>query len=113
MLATVREGTELGEAEEAAVALDRVDRAKNARQPLWIVGVFLQRDQVAVELIKALARLDEKFLDEFAVVAHPRPSSRWRVPCRTWQRDGNGRRTGDPHPEAYTPKPAPDGPGRC
>ena len=109
MLATVRQGTELGEAEEAAVALDRVDSAKNARQSLGIVGAFLERDQVAVELIEALARFDEKFLDEFAVITHPRPSSRWRIRCRAWQRDGNGRRLGD-HPfEAYTPKTAPTG----
>ena len=82
MLAAMRQGTEFGEAEEAAVALDRVHRAKNARQPLGVVGAFLQRDQVAVELIEVLARFDEKLLDEFAVVVHPRRSWRWRIPCQ-------------------------------
>ena len=70
----MRQGAEFGEAEEAAVALDRVHRAKNARQSLGIVGAFLERDQVAVELIEVLARFDEKLLDEFAVVVHPRRS---------------------------------------
>ena len=51
----MRQGAEFGEAEEAAVALDRVHCAKNARQPLGIVGAFLKRDQVAVELIEVLA----------------------------------------------------------
>ena len=55
VLTAMRQGAEFGEAEEAAVALDRVHRAKNARQPLGIVGAFLKRDQVAVELIEVLA----------------------------------------------------------
>ena len=70
----MRQGPEFGEAEEATVALDRVHCAKNARQPLGVVGAFLQRDQVAVELIEVLACFDEKLLDKFAVVVHPRLS---------------------------------------
>ena len=90
------QGPELGEAKEAAIALDRVHRAKDTRQPLGIIGAFLQRDQVAVELIEVLARFDEKLLDEFAVVVHPRPSWRWRAPCRAGAWGGKGSRVGKP-----------------
>ena len=74
MLSAVCQGTEFREAEEAAVALDGVHRAEDARQPLRVVRAFLQRDQVAVELVEVFARLDEKLLDKFAIVTHPQPS---------------------------------------
>jgi hypothetical protein len=109
MLTAVRQGAEFGEAEEAAVALDRVHRAKNARQPLGIVGAFLQRDQIAVELIEVLARFDEKLLDEFAVVVHPRPSWRWCVRAKPGHGAAKAAVSANPAFEAYTRKPAPGG----
>ena len=109
MLAAVRQGTEFGEAEEAAVALDRMHRAKNARQPLGIVGAFLQRDQVAVELIEVLARFDEKLLDEFTVVVHSRPFWRWRVPCGQGHGAAKAAVSANPALESYTRKSAPGG----
>ena len=73
MLAAVGQGPELGKPEEATVALDRVDGAKNARQPLRVAGGLFERKEIPVELIEVFTRLDEKFLDEFTVVVHSSP----------------------------------------
>ena len=75
MLAAVGQGPELGKPEEATVALDRVDGAKNARQPLRVAGGLFERKEIPVELIEVFTRLDEKFLDEFTVVVHSSPQA--------------------------------------
>jgi hypothetical protein len=67
VLAGVREGPELREPEEPAVALDGVDGAEDARQPLLVAGRLLQGDQVAVELVEIFRRFDQEFLDELLV----------------------------------------------
>ena len=74
MLPAVGERPELRKPEKAAVALDGVNRAEHARQPLRISRVGLQREQVLVELIEVFTRLDEKLRNELAVVRHPFPA---------------------------------------
>jgi PAS domain S-box-containing protein len=70
VLAAVGQRPELGKTEEAAVALDRVDGAKHAGQPLRVGRIGLQREEVLVELIEVFARLDQELGDELAVVGH-------------------------------------------
>ncbi len=69
------QGAQFGKSEKAARALDRVDRAKDARQPLRIVGSFLQRHKILVELIEVFLALNQKFLDELFVSAHEVPTA--------------------------------------
>ena len=87
MLAAMRDRPELGETEESARPLDRVDGAKDARQPLGIARVLLEGDEVLVELVEILGRLDEELPHEFFVVVHS-PTIR-----------AGDRRHADPHPD--------------
>ena len=64
------QGPQLREPEETTVALDRVDGPKDARQPLGIAGLDLERQEIPVELVQVLGRFDQKLADELAVVAH-------------------------------------------
>lgn len=106
MLAAVGERAELREPEEAAVALDGVDGAKDARERLEILRPLLEREEVAVDLIEVLRRFDEELLDELSVVAHPR----WvhvGHPARRRRCAGDpAGRSDDGYPEAYTRKTA-------
>ena len=70
MLAAVRDRPELGEAEEPARPLDRVNGAEDARQPLRIARVLLEGDEVLIELVEILGRLDEELPHVFFVVVH-------------------------------------------
>ena len=74
MLPAVGERPELRKPEKPAVALDGVNRAEHARQPLRVRRIGLQREQVLVELIEVFTRLDEKLRNELAVVGHPFPA---------------------------------------
>ena len=70
MLAAVRDRPELGETEESARPLDRVDGAKDAPQPLGIARVLLEGNEVLVELVEILGRFDEEVPHVFLVVVH-------------------------------------------
>ena len=70
VLAAVGDRPELGEPEESGRPLDRVDGAEDARQPLGVAGILLQRDEVPVELVEILGRLDEELPHVFFVVVH-------------------------------------------
>ena len=61
---------QMGEVKEPTGAFDRVDGAKNPRKQLWVVRVFLQRDQIDVELIEILVALLQKGGNEFVVHVH-------------------------------------------
>ena len=65
--------TKFGKPKEAAGPLDRVHRAKDAGQPLRIVRVLLERNQILVELIEILLALDKELLHELFVAAHEGP----------------------------------------
>jgi len=62
--ADVRDALELAEGEEATRALDRVDRPEHAGEQRARVGLLLQRDEVAVELVQILVTLHEELLDD-------------------------------------------------
>jgi hypothetical protein len=67
--ARVRDRLEPAEAEEAAGALDRVDRAEHAPKGLPRAGILLERHEVAVELVEVLAALDQELPDDIGHVA--------------------------------------------
>ncbi len=50
--------------DEAAGALDGVNRAEDARQQVFVVGTFLEFDDFHIEPRQILAALGEKFLDD-------------------------------------------------
>ena len=70
VLADVGDLLEPVEGQEAAGALDRVDRPEDARQPLAGVGVLLEGDQVGVELVEVLVTLDQELLDDVVQTVH-------------------------------------------
>jgi hypothetical protein len=58
------------ERQEAAGPLDGVDRAENAREALARVGLLLEGDQVGVQLVEVLVRLDQELLDDVVQTVH-------------------------------------------
>ena len=58
------------EGEEAAGALDRVDRPEDAGQPLAGVRVLLQGDQVRVQLVEVLVALHQELFDDVVQTVH-------------------------------------------
>ncbi|MGA1618398.1 MAG: hypothetical protein ACO37F_07765 [Pirellulales bacterium] len=79
MLTMVGNGAEFCETKEPAGSLDGVNRPENAGQPVRVVRITLQRDEIPIELVQIRGRFDQKFSDEFIVVGHrssggsPRP----------------------------------------
>src|SRR5262245_15971308 len=61
---------ELAEAEEARCAFDRMEAAEDAAQQVATVGGFLERYQVAIELIEAFPTFDQKLRDDVIELAH-------------------------------------------
>ena len=59
-----------GKAQKAARPLDRVNRAKDARQPFAVVGSILEGQEITIELVEVLVTFDEKFLDDFFKFIH-------------------------------------------
>ena len=70
VLPDVRDLLEPVEGQEAAGALDRVDRPEDAGQPLAGVGVLLEGDQVGVQLVEVLVTLDQELLDDVVQTVH-------------------------------------------
>ncbi len=56
------------EAQETARTLDGVNGAKHAGQRVTILGIFLQADQLPVQPVKVLVALNQKILDDIAVI---------------------------------------------
>ena len=73
VLAGVRQAFQTIEREEAARALDRVDRAEHAAQQPAVARRALERDEVAVELVEVLVTLDEELADDVVDVLHAGP----------------------------------------
>jgi hypothetical protein len=71
------ERLQMMEAEEAARALDRVDRPEHLREELGIRGVDLESDETEVELIEVLPTLFEESEDDFLVTVVHRGGSVW------------------------------------
>src|SRR6185312_16374746 len=76
------------EGQEAARALDRVDRAEDAGQPLARVGLLLEGDEVRVQLVEVLMTLDQELLDDVVQSVHScsllsfrAVVSQWRAAC--------------------------------
>ena len=76
IFAGVRDRLELGETEEAARALDRVDRPEHARELLGIERFLLEGHQVALDLAQALVALDQEFVNDAFVHRLLVPSAR-------------------------------------
>ena len=70
VLATVGNRAKLCKTEESAGAFDGMDRTKDTRKTLGIAWIFLECDQVLVELVEILRRLNEKFPHKFFVLIH-------------------------------------------
>ena len=70
VLPDVRDLLEPVEGQEAAGALDGVDRPEDAGQPLAGVGVLLEGDQVGVQLVEVLVTLDQELLDDVVQTVH-------------------------------------------
>jgi hypothetical protein len=66
----VRQGFEAAVAKEAAGALNRVDRAENARQHLPRIGVGLQRQKIGVQPVEVLVALHEELGYDVVHLAH-------------------------------------------
>ena len=64
----MRDLFQLVETQKAAGALDGVNGAKHASQRIAIVGIFLQADQFPVQPVQVLVTLDQKILDDIAVI---------------------------------------------
>ena len=63
------------ERQEAAGALDRVDRPENAGQQLLRPGLLFQRHKITVQLVQVLVALHEKLLDDVAQLVQGGPLS--------------------------------------
>jgi hypothetical protein len=72
-LTDVGDPLQLAEGEEAAGALDRVDRAEDAGEQVARPGVLLERDEVGVERVEVLVALHEKLLDDLVHLVHQGP----------------------------------------
>ena len=70
VLADVGDLLQAVERQEAAGALDRVDRPEDARQPLARVRLLLQGDEVRVQLVEVLVALDQELLDDVVQTVH-------------------------------------------
>ena len=70
VLAAVCNRAKLCKTEESAGAFDGMDRTKDTRKTLGVAWIFLQCDQVLVELVEILRRLNEKFPHKFFVLIH-------------------------------------------
>ena len=70
VLADVGDRLEPVVGQEAAGALDRVDRAEHAAEQVPAGGVLLERDQVVVQLVEVLVALDEELLDDLVHLVH-------------------------------------------
>src|SRR5262249_11137075 len=70
VLARMSHRLEVGEAEERAAPLDRVERAEDASQGLPGRGRLLQTHQINVELVQVLVTLDQEFLGGFLEFRH-------------------------------------------
>ncbi|MEZ5284151.1 MAG: hypothetical protein R2712_04940 [Vicinamibacterales bacterium] len=70
VLTDVRDGLELGEAEEPARALDRVNRPKDAPQAFAVLGILLERHEVAVQAIEVLVAFDQELFDQIFLLVH-------------------------------------------
>src|SRR3712207_2791956 len=80
VLAAMRDLLQPVEGQEAAGALDRVDRPEDAGQPLPRVRVLLQGDQVGVELVEVLVALHQELFDDVVQTVHGCCLlSRWRA----------------------------------
>jgi hypothetical protein len=64
----MRQCFELDEAEEAARPFDAVDDAKDVREPVLLARVFLEREQIVVQSVEVLERLDQEVPDQLLVV---------------------------------------------
>ncbi|MGY4643734.1 hypothetical protein ACVW07_001567 [Cellulomonas sp. URHB0016] len=64
------EPLEVAEREEAARALDGVDRPENAAQQVPGARSLLQRHEVAVQLVEVLMALDQELTDDLVDVLH-------------------------------------------
>ena len=60
----MRHRLEFAIAEEAAAALERMDRAEDAGEGLLRAGILLEYNQVAIEAIQVLIALDQEFFDD-------------------------------------------------
>src|SRR6266567_2436827 len=67
---------EFAEAQKAAGTLDGVDGAKNSRQRILVLRIFLQPHQVPVQPVQVLVTLDQKFLNDIAFAHRQSPSNR-------------------------------------
>jgi len=55
---------EMAEAEEAASALNGVDRAEDAGERIPILGVLLEHHKFVIKLIQAFQTFGQEFLDD-------------------------------------------------
>ena len=121
VLPDVRDLLEPVEGEEAAGALDGVDRPEDAGQPLAGVGLLLEGDQVGVQLVEVLVALDQELLDDVVQTVHgccllSHVATGLREPARLGHRRAAGgvkvNSAGGSRPSCYRhPRrgPAPDG----
>jgi hypothetical protein len=58
---------EVGQANESSRPLDGMDRAKDARQQIVVLGIFLKRDDFRVELREVFPALRQKILKNFVI----------------------------------------------
>ena len=70
VLAGVGHPLEVVERQEAARALDGVDRAEDAAEQLARAGCALEGDEVAVQLVQVLVALHEELLDDVVHALH-------------------------------------------
>ena len=88
VLTDVGDRLELAERQEAAGALDGVDRAEDAGEELALTRALLQVDQVAVELVEVLVALHEELLDDLvhrhSCSGSARPPERVESPRHRW-----------------------------
>src|SRR5438128_721743 len=61
---------ELAETQESARSFDRVNRAKDTAENWLRVRVWLELDQVKIELIEILVALNEKLSDDILKIIH-------------------------------------------
>jgi len=70
VLAGMRDLFEMRKAEEAAGALDRVDRAEDARERVPVVGTRLQHHELVVEPVQVLVTFRQEFADDVVKFIH-------------------------------------------
>jgi hypothetical protein len=106
-LTRVGQRLQAAERQEAAGALDRVDRAEDARDQIAGARVLLQRDEVPVDLVQVLMALHEELADDLTKVFHGLPPARRsKTPHRPARRSPETTRTATLRRSGVAPGPA-------